>query len=157
MMGRPKKDIDPRKVKALASIGCTDKEIAVVMDCSHDTLTRRFAYQLEMGRASMKQSLRRMQLKAARNGVPGILIWLGKQYLEQKDKTEVESKVEMSSTVRIAEDDNWYGNANRLLAARNGTPSPSPAVGSAIQGCALRPAMGQNGNGTNGHSKGPRP
>jgi hypothetical protein len=33
-------------------------------------------------------SLRRMQWQAAENGNPTMLVWLGKQYLNQKDKAE---------------------------------------------------------------------
>lgn len=44
----------------------------------------------EDAREGGKRSLRRTQFKAALEGNPQLLIWLGKQYLGQSDKSEVE-------------------------------------------------------------------
>lgn len=88
-MARPRKKIDPEQVKALAGIGCTNEEMADALKCSPDTLTRRFADAIESGRATAKRSLRRMQWESAKNGSTGMLIWLGKQMLGQRDKQEI--------------------------------------------------------------------
>lgn len=48
-MGRPKKNIDPEVVEKLASIMCTMNEIATFVDCSVDTLERRFADIIKRG------------------------------------------------------------------------------------------------------------
>jgi len=59
---------------------------------SVDTLQRNeefcgiYKSQIEIGRSS----LRRMQWKAAENGDKTMLVWLGKQYLGQRDKQETE-------------------------------------------------------------------
>lgn len=74
-----------------------------------------------------------------------------------RERLSVDAKVDSHAKIQVLEDQDWYGNASRLLAARNGSSSPSPAVGGAVQGCALRPAVGKNGHGTNGNGKGPRP
>ena len=84
-MARPRKKIDPEKVRQLASIHCTMIEIAAVMDCSVDTLERRFADIVKTGKAQGAASLRRRQWQAAKEGNATMLIWLGKQLLGQRD------------------------------------------------------------------------
>jgi AraC-like DNA-binding protein len=88
-MARPKKIIDKTKVESLAAIFCTTEEIAEVLGCSKDTLERRFAASLKKGRQAAKASLRREQWAAAKKGSVPMLIWLGKQYLNQKDRHEL--------------------------------------------------------------------
>lgn len=93
MTGRPKRNIDYEAVKRLAAVMATDEEIAAFLGVSVDTLTRRGeAYQKakEEGRQSGLLNLRRYQLEAAKAKNPTMLIWLGKQYLGQKDKQEIE-------------------------------------------------------------------
>ena len=90
-MARPLKEVDEKLVESLASVGCTNKEIATLAGCSDDTLTRRFADTLEMGRATLRMSLRREQVKRAQAGNVGMLVWLGKNLLGQSDKTEVKA------------------------------------------------------------------
>lgn len=104
-MARPKKQIDPKLVKDLASIGCKTREIAIVVGASVDTLDRRFAAELAKGRENMKISLRRWQLEAAQKGNVTMLIWLGKQYLDQTEKVEQKSEVkaEVTEVVYTAE------------------------------------------------------
>jgi hypothetical protein len=93
--GRPKKEIDYDKVEKLASIHCTQEEIATILELSVDTLQRDpefcgiYKRGLEKGRAS----LRRMQWKAAEAGDKTMLVWLGKQILGQRDKQDIISQV----------------------------------------------------------------
>ncbi len=95
-MGRPKIEIDKRQFEALCGMQCTEIEICSVFGCCEDTLntwckktyrktfSEVFAEKRQMGRAS----LRRMQWKLAeKNAAMGI--WLGKQYLEQKEMQEI--------------------------------------------------------------------
>ena len=92
--GRPRIEFDMEVVRGLAEIQATDEEVAAVCCCSVDTITRRkaddpdFAEALKRGRETGKSSLRRAQWKAALAGNTTMLIWLGKQHLEQADKTE---------------------------------------------------------------------
>jgi hypothetical protein len=90
-MGRPKLDIDPEQVRKLAAIGCTNLEIADIVKCSHDTLTARFKAELDEGRSQGKASIRRKQYELAMSGNATMLIWLGKQVLNQKEKTSNEN------------------------------------------------------------------
>jgi hypothetical protein len=85
-VARPRKKIDPRKVKQLAGAGLTVAEIAAFLDCSKDTLERRFAASLKEGRERLNASLKRKQFIVAMGGNPTMLIWLGKQYLGQEEK-----------------------------------------------------------------------
>ncbi len=90
-MARPKIEIDGEQVTKLAAIGAKTTEIADFFECSTDTVTRRFAAELSKGRASVRLSLRQWQLKAAEKGNATMLIWLGKQMLDQKDQASNES------------------------------------------------------------------
>ena len=89
-MGRPLKQIDPKQVENLAAIGCTQKEIGLVVGCTDDTLHNRFSDVLEKGWAQRNISLRRAQFKAALSGNAVMLMWLGKQLLNQKQNPEIE-------------------------------------------------------------------
>ena len=87
--GRPKKEIDYTTVEKLANIQCTQDEIASFLGISTRTLQRdeQFMELFNRGRENGKMSLRRMQWKHAEKSVP-MAIWLGKQYLGQRDKDE---------------------------------------------------------------------
>ena len=87
--GRPKKEIDYTTVEKLANIQCTQDEIASFLGISTRTLQRdeQFMELFNRGRENGKMSLRRMQWKHAEKSVP-MAIWLGKQYLGQRDKVE---------------------------------------------------------------------
>jgi len=96
-MGRPKIPIDWAMVDKMLFIQCTAEEIAGVLGFSADTLTRRCQEEFEITfaeyshnkRQGGKTALRRSQFKLAeRNAAMGI--WLGKQYLNQQDRQEVE-------------------------------------------------------------------
>jgi len=85
-MGRPKKELDEEQIRELASIQCTNGEIAAVMRCNVDTLHDRFSDVIKDAREAGKTSLRRAQFKKAMEGNPALLIWLGKFYLGQKEE-----------------------------------------------------------------------
>ena len=87
--GRPKKEINYTTVEKLANIQCTQDEIASFLGISTRTLQRdeQFMELFNRGRENGKMSLRRIQWKHAEKSVP-MAIWLGKQYLGQRDKVE---------------------------------------------------------------------
>lgn len=85
-MARPPKDIDPEMVVKLASLGCTTKDIGAVLGCSDQTLNRRFEDELAEGRAKLRNRLRQKQVEVAMAGNVSMLIWLGKQLLDQTDR-----------------------------------------------------------------------
>lgn len=80
-----KVDIDFKMVQVLASYGCADHEIAAELGIGERTLQRRAREALNKGRSTLRQKLRAAQLRLALEGNPTMLIWLGKQYLGQRD------------------------------------------------------------------------
>lgn len=101
--GRPKVEIDKESFEKLCALQCTLEEIASFFDCSIDTV-RRFVKK-EYGRsfeevrveksAKGLVSLRRTQFRIAEGGNATMAIWLGKQYLGQRDVQDV--KVDQES------------------------------------------------------------
>ncbi len=79
-------DIDVLMVEKLASLGCSGEEIAEVVGCSRATLYRRCETAIKRGHAQQCVSLRKFQWDAAKAGSAALLIWLGKQYLGQRDR-----------------------------------------------------------------------
>jgi hypothetical protein len=99
-VGRPHKPIDQTTFEELCKLHCTHSEICSTLHSARETVEdwclrtyredfssayKRFS---EMG----KPSLRRNQYKAAQKGNPTMLIWLGKQWLGQRDREEEEKK-----------------------------------------------------------------
>lgn len=93
-MGRPKFKIDYEVVRKLASIMCTEKEIASFLGCDERTLQRdeEFCRVFKEGKETGKMSLRRMQWKLAEKSY-AMAIFLGKNYLGQKDVFEEKHEV----------------------------------------------------------------
>ena len=79
--------IPDRVLSGLAALGCTEPEIQHLLACSPDFLASKCDI-LASGRARLKHSLRRAQLKQALKGNASMLIWLGKTYLGQKDQPD---------------------------------------------------------------------
>lgn len=98
-VGRPKIEIDFETVKRLCELHCTEAEICDFLMIDEETLTSRlkdlgyknFSEYFKKHQGKSKISLRRLQWKAAMKGSVPMLIWLGKQYLGQKDKIESDS------------------------------------------------------------------
>ena len=84
--GDNKQVVPPDQVEELASIGCTDREIATFFGVKEDTLRRNFADNLAKGREFQKTRLRRLMFKAAENLNPAILIFLSKNILGMTDQ-----------------------------------------------------------------------
>jgi hypothetical protein len=84
--------IDEKKLVQLASFGLTQRECAVLLECSVDTIQRNYRAQYEEGLARACGSLRRKQFELAIAGNATMLIWLGKNLLGQADKQEVTGK-----------------------------------------------------------------
>ena len=86
------KPIDIEQVKTLASIQCTYEEIAAVMKLKKRQFIDRVKADPELraaideGWASGRASFRRLQVKLLEAGNATMGIWLGKQYLGQRDQ-----------------------------------------------------------------------
>lgn len=94
--GRPPKQLDKDTFESLCFIQCTQSEICSVMKTTDKTLNKwcidtygeGFSDTYKKQSEDGKKSLRRLQFDSARKGNVTMLIWLGKQYLGQRDKTE---------------------------------------------------------------------
>lgn len=96
--GRPQVEIDRDTFEKLCVLQCTKQDIANWFECSEDSIERwakreygeTFAVVFAQKRQKGKVSLRRMQWASAEKGNVTMLIWLGKQYLGQKDQQGIE-------------------------------------------------------------------
>ena len=105
--GRPRKEFDKKSFMDLVSLGCSEEEICWFFrdkdtgkTANLDTLSRwckrtfgdNFQeYYKKNGLMALKIQLRRNQFKLSEKNV-GMAIFLGKQYLGQKDTVEYEDK-----------------------------------------------------------------
>lgn len=105
--GRPKAEYDIKAFQDLVGLGCTQEEICWYFrddkgkPANIDTLTRWCKRTFDMtfqeyfkqnGFMAMKIRLRRNQFELSKKSA-AMAIWLGKQYLDQKDSIEVESSI----------------------------------------------------------------
>lgn len=98
-VGRPKTNIDKSNFEKLCQMQCTLEEIAGFFDCCDDTINNwckevyddNFSGVYKKKSMVGKISLRRNQFKIAENNA-SMAIFLGKQYLGQRDNIEVEHK-----------------------------------------------------------------
>ena len=118
-VGRPKTNIDKSNFEKLCRMQCTLEEIAGFFDCCDDTINNwckevyddNFSGVYKKKSVAGKISLRRNQFKIAENNA-SMAIFLGKQYLGQRDNIEVKhkdlSKVEelLSKIDKEAKNDN---------------------------------------------------
>ena len=95
--GKYGNNIDKDQFEKLCSILCNEEEICGFFNVSHDTLNRwchqeygedmTFEEVWKMKSSLGKISLRRTQFEQAKTN-PSMAIWLGKQYLNQKEYVE---------------------------------------------------------------------
>jgi hypothetical protein len=101
-LSRPRKKVDIALVETLAGYGLTIDEIADAVRCGKSTLKSRFSAHLKKGWAELKTSLKRTQVAKALDGNVSMLIWLGKQYLGQSDRQQVDLTGEMDGRMVMA-------------------------------------------------------
>ncbi|MDA3815375.1 MAG: hypothetical protein PF549_03335 [Patescibacteria group bacterium] len=88
-MGRPKKIVNVELISELAGLNCSFDEISRIVGVSVRTLHRSYGTAIKKGRDFVTTSLKRKQFELAINGNITMLIWLGKNILDQTDKTEI--------------------------------------------------------------------
>ena len=106
---KPLTDKDFQKLLNMVRIQCTMEECCSVLEMSDTTLNRRlkemdynnFEDLYKRHSDEGRMSLRRMQWQNAEKGNSTMLVWLGKQYLNQKDKSEVQSTVEQRHVIDL--------------------------------------------------------
>lgn len=95
-MARPRIEIDKKQFEKLCGLQCTKEELAGFFNCSEDTIERwcrreykeSFAVVFAQKRVTGKISLRRSQFRMAETN-PTMAIWLGKQYLNQREQQDI--------------------------------------------------------------------
>ncbi len=121
MAGRPKIEINPYSIEQMAEQGMKVTEMAALLGVSTDTIHRNYAAELLKGKSALKQTLRMSQIySATKEGNPTMLIWLGKQYLGQNDKTIDEYLLEAIQAANLSKDDllELIQNKDKLQAAK---------------------------------------
>lgn len=127
--GRPRLDFDVETFEKLCSFQCTLIEIEDHMKMSGDTIETRcqevygksFSEVYKAKRGAGHLSLRRAQMKAALDGNPTMLVWLGKQHLGQQDR--------MNLVITPKEADSLIDDA----AKKHGLPLPETFGGEPVQ------------------------
>jgi hypothetical protein len=100
--------IDWEQVKELCKIQCTQEEIARVIGCDLDTIGNRcktdlniqFSEFFQQNKENGRSSLRRRQWLLSETA-PAMAIWLGKQWLGQKDKQEDDEPENQNVTINF--------------------------------------------------------
>lgn len=106
--GRPRIELDWKKIEALAKIKCTEEEISAVMDCDLHTLQRdckrrfkmTFAQFLKQKGADGNTSLRRQLFLRAKDS-DACLIFLAKNWLKMSDKIEQTVTADVNANVTV--------------------------------------------------------
>tara|TARA_R100001460_G_scaffold82978_2_gene123873 strand:+ start:780 stop:1100 length:321 start_codon:yes stop_codon:yes gene_type:complete len=94
--GKKYKTVDKELIKKLGSLMCTYEEIGFIVGMSGENVKKRFKKAVEEGQAVGKESLRRAQFKkAVEAGDTRMLIFLGKNYLGQKDDPNSQENLEV--------------------------------------------------------------
>jgi IS30 family transposase len=100
-VGRKKIQIDWNLVDDMLSKFCDGTEIAEALGINKETLYNAVQREKKLDysdykaqkRAEKKASLRAKQIELAEKGDRGMLIWLGKQYLNQSDRQQQDIKI----------------------------------------------------------------
>lgn len=107
--GPKPKEIDWDQFNKLCHLQCTLREISAWFNCSEDTIENRckavhgvkFSEYYAQKSSTGKIAIRRLQMQSAEKGSTAMLIWLGKQYLEQSDKVESDNTTNNITTYKI--------------------------------------------------------
>lgn len=104
--------LDGELVRRLATIHCTDAEIATIIGCDAEALKKNYGHEIELARATGKSSIRRKQYQKAMAGDSNLLIWLGKNLLKQSDR--IHTEVSFDDTLNKMSDDELRNELNAL-------------------------------------------
>lgn len=107
--GRPRIEIDENQFNKLCELQCTEEEIAGFFECSVETLNNwckrtfgcTFFEKYRQKATRGKIALRRLQLQHAQKS-PSMAIFLGKQWLGQRDRIEQTATIEVEDLSPLA-------------------------------------------------------
>lgn len=108
-MSRPEKQIDWKKVDAMLEAHCNGTEIAAQFGMHPDTFYKRVEKEYNMGfseyfqqkKATGKSNLKFAQYKKALGGNTSIQIWLGKNWLGQREEPKEEKEFDGKLSVLL--------------------------------------------------------
>lgn len=86
--GRKRAQVDVQQLIRLAEIGCSTDEMGKFFGCDGSVIRRHYRTLLDQVKTRTKAKLRQAQLDAALNGDKVMLIWLGKNMLQQSETGE---------------------------------------------------------------------
>lgn len=117
--GRPRKEVDWKIFESLCEIQCTQAEICSVMKICKDTLCDKVIEEYGQEFSSIyktyadegKKSLRRFQFNLAKRN-PAMCIWLGKQWLGQREPESINATAPNDQKIDLTFD---LLNKNKLL------------------------------------------
>lgn len=109
-MARPRKEIDQKQFENLCALQCTKDEICSFFELTDKTLENwckrtykaGFSEIFKLKRGKGKISLRRAQFQLAQKNA-NMAIWLGKQYLGQRDMREVNVNSNIDDSIKEME------------------------------------------------------
>lgn len=131
-MGK-KIDIDAKKVRILASFGCTYMDIGKYYQCNESVIRKRFKAEFEAGQEELKLSLRKNLIKMSlEEQNTAASIFLAKNYLGMSDKTAIDLTGNIESVLKeCGFEDNPIDKANteprEALEALGVSPDSTPA------------------------------
>ena len=126
-------DADIERVRELAEIGATQREIAIELGCCPETIYRnpQVAAAYDQGFNRFCLFLRRAQLQCVKRGVTAMLIWLGKQYLGQRDNPGLAQEITQEvKELIIRQSEQLLQQAEQQLKQSEQQQSPTPAPAS---------------------------
>lgn len=140
--GRKKTEINWEKVNTMLKAGCEGTAIAMAIGISADTLYRHVKdrYNADFGPYALlkknegREMLRMKQWEVAMKGDRTMLVWLGKNLLDQKDRSEIAVTQEEAKEnfMIILPDDGRSGpaldRASRLLGASEAVTIPDDEI-----------------------------
>lgn len=92
--GPNSKNLDLVLIEKLATIHCTNTEIAAMVNCDQSLLSKgKYSLIIAKGKEKGKLSLRRKMFETAMNGNISMMIWLSKQYLAMTEKVEQKASI----------------------------------------------------------------
>lgn len=116
-------------IRGLGRIQATTRECAAVLGVSHQTFIATMqrhpviAEVLEQGKELGRRSLRRTQFALAQSNA-GMAIFLGKNYLDQTDRQDINQSVTVDVTVTDAR-----SKLERLISRQHGAGTDKPGAG----------------------------
>jgi len=114
--------ITPDQLALYATSMVTQEELGQILGVTQQAVSKMLTKPAmreawDRGRASTKQALRRAQIEFALKGDRTMLVWAGKQYLDQRDSPK---EIDIKSDVQVRYIAEWAGAAPEELPAPAG-------------------------------------